>query len=153
MADLPNGLIGYWVRKTVRVMNNIYDHKLNKHGLTASQVLVLSQLWLNDGLTQKEIQENLNITSASVSGMVDTLCEKKLVVREHDSSDARIKRLYLTQQGKQVQDISNKIITEIEDGMSAGFSQDEVAIFICWIKKVYHNLDSYQCGHLTGKNN
>ncbi len=136
--------MGYWLRKVVRNMNNLHDQKLQQYDLTSSQVSVLCQLWNKDGLTQKEIQENLNLRPASVSGLVDTLSNKGFIVRKHDGEDARLKRLYLTEEGTSVKDLSIEIIKELENTITKGFSEDEKVIFICWMKKLYNNLNTLE---------
>lgn len=136
--------MGYWIRKVVRKMNTLHDQKLQQYDLTSSQVSVLCQLWNKDGLTQKEIQEKLNLRPASVSGLVDTLSNKGFIVRKHDGEDARLKRLYLTEEGTRVKDLSIEIIKEIEDTITEGFSDDEKVIFICWMKKLYNNLNALE---------
>lgn len=132
--------LGHSIKKVFRTINNVYDGKLNEYGVTASQVSILYALWSKDGLSQKEIQDNLNLRPASVSGLVDVLCNKKLITRELDSEDARIKRLYLTKTGKKLEKISIKIIGEIEDILLEGFSKDEQVILNCWMDKIYRNI-------------
>jgi Transcriptional regulators len=144
MEHNPEQHYGYWIRKIIRRINNIYDHRLQQYDLTGSQLSVLFQLWKKDGLTQKEIQESLNIRAASVSGLVDTLSNKGFIVRKQDTEDARTKRLYLTKEGMHLQSLTMKIIEEIEDSITEGFSQDEKIILLCWIKKLYKNLHALE---------
>jgi DNA-binding MarR family transcriptional regulator len=144
MENKSENWMGYWLRKVVRNMNNLHDQKLQQYDLTSSQVSVLCQLWNKDGLTQKEIQENLNLRPASVSGLVDTLSNKGFIVRKHDVEDARLKRLYLTEEGTRVKDLSIEVIKEVENTITKGFSEDEKVIFICWMKKLYNNLNTLE---------
>lgn len=142
MIDNPEQHYGYWIRKVVRAMNNLFDEKLLKYDLTSSQFSVLCQLWHKNGLTQKDIQEHLNLRAASVSGLVDTLSSKGLILRSQDSEDARVKRLYLTEKGLGLKNISSEIIKEIEAILAQGFSDDERIIFTSWMKKIYSNIPS-----------
>jgi MarR family transcriptional regulator, organic hydroperoxide resistance regulator len=144
MEHNPEQHYGHWIRKIIRRINNIYDKKLQRYDLTGSQISVLFQLWEKDGLTQKEIQENLHIRPASVSGLVDTLSGKKFIVRKQDDEDARIKRLYLTEEGIKLRSLCIDIIKEIEVTITQGFSEDEKVILMSWMKKLYKNLDSLE---------
>lgn len=143
MDNNPELRYGYWIRKVVRDMTNIHDEKLMKYDLTSSQVSVLCQLWHKDGLTQKEIQESLNLKAASVSGLVDTLTSKGVIVRTQDPEDARVKRLYLTEKGENLRHLSFEAIKEIESILTHGFSEDEKLIFISWMKKIYNNIHPF----------
>lgn len=136
--------LAYWIKRVDRTMNNIHDKKLHGYDLTASQVLVLSQLWEKDGLTQKEIQEKLNLRPASISGLVDLLLKKGFIFRKQDDEDARFKRLFLTEEGSKLQYVSMEILKEIENLISDGFSEEEKAVLICWMKKLYNNLNNIE---------
>lgn len=144
MKHNPELHYGHWIRKIIRKINSIYDHRLQQYDLTGSQLSVLFQLWKKDGLTQKDIQENLNIRPASVSGLVDTLSSKGFIVRKQDDEDARIKRLYLTEEGIKLNDLCIEIIEEIEVTITQGFSEDEKIILMSWLKKLYGNLHSLE---------
>lgn len=140
MEHNPEQHYGHWIRKIIRRINNIYDKKLQQYDLTGSQLSVLFQLWEKDGLTQKEIQEKLHIKPASVSGLVDTLSSKGFIVRKQDDEDARIKRLYLTNEGLKLKNLCVDVVEETEIAITKGFSEDEKVILMSWMKKLYKNL-------------
>jgi len=140
MIQKPEDCIEYWVSKLGRAMNNISDKELQKYDLTSSQSAVLYQLWAEDGLTQKEIQERLNLRAASVSGLVDTLLMKKFIYREQDNKDCRCKRLYLTEDAKHIYNQIIKIRNEMEDLTCKGFLEYEKSILISSLQKAYSNL-------------
>lgn len=144
MREKPEDWIGYWINKIDRAMKNVHDKRFQEYDLTTSQKSILCQLWNKDGLTQKEIQENLCLKAASVSGLVDILLKKGFIYRKHDDEDARFKRLYLTEKGSELKDISITILKEIEDEVSQGFSDDERIIFISWMRKLYNNLNAIE---------
>ncbi|KOF57585.1 MarR family transcriptional regulator [Clostridium sp. DMHC 10] len=133
---------GYWIRRIFRIMNVIYDKELSKYNLTSSQISVLFNIWNKDGITQKEIQEKLNLRAASVTGLVDTLCDKKFITRIQDVEDARVKRLYLTEKGTEAEKLSTDIIKGLESIISSGLTEDEKVIFVSWLKKAYNNFHS-----------
>ncbi|WML35589.1 MarR family transcriptional regulator [Clostridium sp. OS1-26] len=134
-------LIGYWLKRIYRNMINLHNHKLEKYGFTVSQVSVLAQLWREDGLTQKEIAERLQIKPPSLTGLVDTLVSRGWVLRKEDEKDARIKRLYVTAEGRELSFKSLEVAKEMEDILCKGFTVEEKQLLFCWIKKIYANLD------------
>lgn len=144
MSIKDGNWIGYWVKNVEKSISNIHDKKLQKYDLTASQTLVLRQLWNNDGLTQKQIQENLNLKPASVSGLVDLLLKKGFIDRKQDEKDARFKRLYLTDKGRNHESLCLDVLKEIEAILAQGFSDEERIIFVCWMKKLHANLNNWQ---------
>lgn len=132
--------IGIWIKKVSRNIHNYHDKQLSKHGLTTSQVVVLAQLWENDGLTQKEIQEKLEIKPASISGIVDLLVSKGWIIRKTDEKDGRVKRLYITEKSKNIQSECLEILLKVEEKLTKGFTEEEKVIFLSWIKRMHANM-------------
>jgi DNA-binding MarR family transcriptional regulator len=137
----PEKYIGYWINKLERTMKNIHDKRFQEYGITVSQASLLHQLWHEDGLTQTQIQEKLSMRGASVSGLVDALLKKGFIIRKHDEDDARYKRLYLTEKGREIEDKTIGLMIELDEEITEGFDQEENAMLICWMKKLYGNLD------------
>ena len=131
--------IGYWLIKSARLLNKFYDNKLQKYDLTSSQVAVLQKLWGEDGKTQKKLQENLELTPASVSWILDTLANKGFILRKQDEIDCRVNRIYLTEEGAKIEKLCYEITNEIEESISEGFSEDEIKIYMAWTKKIHAN--------------
>ena len=144
MERKPEKYIGYWINKVERTMKNIHDKRFQEYGITVSQASLLHQLWHEDGLTQTQIQEKLSMRGASVSGLVDALLKKDLIIRKHDEDDARYKRLYLTEKGRDIEDKTIGLMMELDEEITEGFDQEENAMLICWMKKLYRNLDKLE---------
>ena len=144
MERKPEKYIGYWINKVERTIKNIHDKRFQEYGITVSQASLLHQLWHEDGLTQTQIQEKLSMRGASVSGLVDALLKKDLIIRKHDEDDARYKRLYLTEKGRDIEDKTIGLMMELDEEITEGFDQEENAMLICWMKKLYRNLDKLE---------
>ena len=71
---------------------------LAESGLTLPQVSLLRALAFKDGLTLRELSEQLSLAHSTVSGIVDRLEQKDLVQRRSDSQDKRYTRIYLSSQ-------------------------------------------------------
>jgi DNA-binding MarR family transcriptional regulator len=54
----------------------------------------------HEGVSVKELAEQLNVTSGAISQFIDALVEKKLVRREEDRHDRRLLRMKLTKSAK-----------------------------------------------------
>jgi MarR family transcriptional regulator, organic hydroperoxide resistance regulator len=137
----PEKYIGYWINKLERTIKNIHDKRFQEFGITLSQGSLLHQLWHVDGLTQTEIQEKLSMRGASVSGLVDALLKKGLIIRKQDENDARYKRLYLTGKGREIEGKTIGLMMELDEEIMEGFDQEENAMLICWMRKLYSNLE------------
>src|SRR5207244_10354330 len=76
------------------------DEYLSKHNLHVGQEMLLKYLWNQDGLSQKEIGEFMEIQSATVTRMVIRMERSGFVERRTDAADQRVSRLYLTERGR-----------------------------------------------------
>ncbi|MDW8799790.1 MarR family transcriptional regulator [Clostridium sp. A1-XYC3] len=135
--------VGHWIKIINRNMINIHNQKLEKYGFTVSQLSVLSRLWRQDGLTQKEIAKKLKIKPPSLTGLIDTLVTKGWVVRREDKVDARINRIYLTEEGQELKLKSLEVVDEMEKLICEGFSPEEKLLMLSWLKKLNNNLEQH----------
>ncbi len=68
--------------------------------LTPTQLFILSQLWESDGQQFKELAEKYGCSRSTITGVVDTMEKKKIVIRELHPSDRRSLLVKLTEKGK-----------------------------------------------------
>jgi len=94
----PERNFGFLVHDVARLMRVAYDRRARELGLTRSQWWVLNNLFRNQGITQSELADILEIEKASLGRLLDRLEVKGWVERRADPADRRAKRLYLTGQ-------------------------------------------------------
>lgn len=88
------------LRKVIRAID-LYSKKLSKEtGLTSPQLIVLQNIAANDGVMVKDIAASINLSSATVTSILDRLESRSFVIRERSTVDKRKVGLHLTEQGK-----------------------------------------------------
>ena len=75
------------------------EDDLARAGLTPPQFYVLATIGYAGGLPFGEIGAKMMVTVSNLTGIVDRLEEKKLVVRQRDATDRRVVRVILTDRG------------------------------------------------------
>jgi len=75
---------------------------LDKVGLTPPQFYVLATIGYAGGLPFGEIGAKMMVTVSNLTGIVDRLEDKKLVVRKRDENDRRVVHVVLTERGAKV---------------------------------------------------
>lgn len=75
-------------------------YQKNKDPKSRTQGKILKSLYLNGPVSQKEMQEKLNIQPGSISEIINKLERKELVTRQPDAADHRRMILSLTEKGK-----------------------------------------------------
>lgn len=75
------------------------EDDLDKAGLTPPQFYVLATIGYAGGLPFGEIGVKMMVTVSNLTGIVDRLEEKKLVLRKRDENDRRVVHVVLTDKG------------------------------------------------------
>ena len=75
------------------------ETELEKAGLTPPQFYVLATIGYAGGLPFGEIGAKMMVTVSNLTGIVDRLEEKKVVVRKRDEHDRRVVHVVLTDKG------------------------------------------------------
>src|SRR6185436_1885524 len=82
-----------------RSMRTYIDQCAREHGMTRAQWGVLVRLQRQEGMTQAEMADSLEIQPISLVRLIDRLCQHGLVERRPHPHDRRANRLYLTEKG------------------------------------------------------
>src|SRR3569832_398408 len=101
--DLKRQVVAQLI-ETSRLLRNYIDHRAKSRGTTRAQWIVLFRLRQQEGLSQVDLAEVLELQPISLVRLLDRLVEHGLLERRHDPRDRRANRLFLTAKGKQLVD-------------------------------------------------
>ena len=101
--DLKRQLVAQLVESS-RLLRNYIDHRAKAKGTTRAQWIVLSRLRKQEGLTQVDLADVLELQPISLVRLLDRLVEHGLLERRHDPKDRRANRLFLTAKGRRLVD-------------------------------------------------
>ena len=87
-----------------RLLRNYIDHRAKVRGTTRAQWIVLFRLREQEGLSQVDLADVLELQPISLVRLLDRLVEHGLVERRSDPRDRRANRLFLTVLGRQLAD-------------------------------------------------
>lgn len=95
--------IGYLVRKTHRSFTRSLEKRLKEHGISISMWFFLRLLWEEEGLSQKQFSEQLNLTQPTTVSAMDNLEKRGLIRRVRNETDRRLTNIFLTDAGRALQ--------------------------------------------------
>jgi MarR family transcriptional regulator, transcriptional regulator for hemolysin len=114
--DLKKQIVSQLV-ETSRLLRNYIDHRAKTRGTTRAQWIVLFCLREQEGLSQVDLADVLELQPISLVRLLDRLVEHGLVERRADPRDRRANRLFLTASGRQLADdldsLRNAIATDV----------------------------------------
>jgi DNA-binding MarR family transcriptional regulator len=101
--DLKRQLVAQLVESS-RLLRNYIDQRAKGRGTTRAQWIVLFRLREQEGLSQVDLADVLELQPISLVRLLDRLVEHGLLERRHDPRDRRANRLFLTAAGRQLVD-------------------------------------------------
>jgi len=132
--------LGYRIKLLSQVMGRKFQERLEPFGLTTFHWVVLCCLWEDDGLATSSIGERLQQVGGTLTGVLDRMEERGLVRRERDTRDRRIWRIWLTEAGKQLEEVLPPIAVEIREEAMAGMAVPDRELFSSLIDRAIANL-------------
>ena len=94
----PEDSLGYLVNRSARLMAAALGRRLQRHGVAIGQWAVLLFLYQQDGLSQAELSRKVAIEPPTMVRTLERMVRDGLVERRPDPRDARLTRIYLTNQ-------------------------------------------------------
>jgi DNA-binding MarR family transcriptional regulator len=100
------------IRKIRKRLHQEYHTVAEKHGLTIPQLHTLVHLWHRDNQSISELCSKLDLAASTISGIIDRLEYKGLVIRERDEIDRRVVTVQLTTEGSALKTKLSHIIEQ-----------------------------------------
>ena len=136
--------LGMLISQVDRLCTKRFVQNSHKFGLDISQDqwMVLGPIWKNAGISQKDISEYCGKDKTSVTKIIDTLEKKNILVRVPDQLDNRVKRVVLSNKGKELFLNVMPVIEQTRDELRSGISDKEIDSLKTVLTKLYKNLNS-----------
>lgn len=135
--DLKRQFIAQLVESS-RLLRNYIDYRAKGRGTTRAQWIVLFRLRQQEGLSQVDLAEVLELQPISLVRLLDRLVEHGLLTRRPDPRDRRANRLFLTEAGRQLVDdldsLRDSIATDVLQEIPADTVETSLEA-LCHIKR------------------
>jgi DNA-binding MarR family transcriptional regulator len=87
---------GYIANHMARLFGAALAEALQPLQLAPAQFMTLLELWREEGLTQKELVQRLDVEQATMASTLNRMERDRLIERWVDPQDSRAQRIYLT---------------------------------------------------------
>lgn len=139
MPNAPSPLdahVGFWLRFVSNHVSHAFRRKVEAHGVTVAEWVVLRQVLTSGATAPSEIAAALGMTRGAISKLTDRLLAKKLVARTASVEDRRSQTLSLTAAGRRLVP-KLAALADVNDGEFFGhLSGDERAKLVELMKEV-----------------
>ena len=133
--------LGFILNKTNSKLKNQLYQRFNEYNVTPEQWSVLNCLWVQEGISPKELADMIFKDKPNTNRILEKLQKKDLILRKHHPLDKRAYQIYLTKRGWQLKDeLVPKAIQLLEEA-TAGIEKDTIVEMIRLLNKIYANLE------------
>lgn len=105
-------------------------------GLTPQQSQSLHLLSMMPGAMNADLEKLLFIDKSSVTSLINGMVRREWVVRRDHDQDARMKRIYLTEKGKEMYQKSSNAVKQAKDKSNQLLTDEESATLQALLRKI-----------------
>lgn len=137
-------IIGY----EIHILDNMIGHRISalceRDGLTQMQSWVIGYLYdhSDKNIFQKDLEARFHIARSTATGIIQLMEKRGFLTRESVPSDARLKRLVLTEKGISFQLSIIRNLNQIEQLLKGQISQQDLDFFFEIIHQMKQNLQN-----------
>jgi len=137
--------LGFEFKKMNNIIKRYIHAKMAQQGfdeLTMMHGWILGFIYyhMDKEIYQKDIENNFGIAKSTVTNILKLMEKKGYLTRTEGTSDARLKRLQLTELGIKVHMDTVKIIDKLHENMEVGITKEEREVFLHVIEKIKNNI-------------
>jgi DNA-binding MarR family transcriptional regulator len=115
--------------------------KENGYEITPEQWGLIRHLGQEDGLSQREIGERASKDKPNITRMLDALENKHLIFRQPDPRDRRKYRIYLTEEGRRLQESLLPLTQTLRDRTTLNLPAPDIELVKDILNKIYNNIN------------
>jgi DNA-binding MarR family transcriptional regulator len=136
----PNESLGYLCRIAFRNLSRALERRTLPHGVSSGQWRFLRMLWIEDGITQRELSRRVGLREPTTVTALKGLEKAGLIHRWQSPDDRRKLHVYLTPKARQLRATLAPYVVEVNEKAVEGLTPDEVRTLRDLLRKVANNL-------------
>jgi DNA-binding MarR family transcriptional regulator len=132
--------IGYQARLAYRLLEKYIQKTLVAHDNQIGMWYFLRVLWLEDGLTQRELSRRVGTTEPSALEQLRRMETRGLIARSRSDGDRRKSLVVLTREGRSLEKKLLKYVDDVNAVAFEGFSDGDVKRLRELLARLCHNV-------------
>lgn len=138
--------LGFLIHDVSRLRRSAFDRCLKPLNVTRSQWWVLAYLSREDGMTQTQLAEELDLGKVAVGGLIDRLEKSGLLRREANATDRRVNHVFLEPKSKQLIAKMRKVSHRMNGKILDGLPEEHLEAAVLTLDVMKRNLLEYLQG-------
>jgi DNA-binding MarR family transcriptional regulator len=145
----PNESPGYLVRDTNIAVGKALRRRLSAYGMTLGQYYFVRALWIEEGLSQRELSRRVGTTEPTTASVLRLLEKNGLVRRQRNRKDRRTINIFLTPRGRNLKNELLRMAIQINEIATEGFGPTDLANVKRLMTAMKANLDKDETSSST----
>ena len=137
----PQTSTGYVVRDANRAFQRLLERRLVPYGITRGQWYFLRVLWIEDGLSQRELSARVGTMEPTTVVALRGMERAGLVRRVRSAEDKRRTEVWLTPRARRLKSKLLPIARKITEEAEFGLTRREIAAFLRIALHMTRNVD------------
>ena len=133
------------------IKERLFSRLLRRHGmehLSPAQSRILMALWEQDDIPVRKLASLTSLDKSTLSLSLSRMEQFGIVKRMGDTSDRRVVRVKLTDDGRTLRQSSVKAMQELEIMLFENIKQEDKEIFLQVLEQVYENANDQEQNHI-----
>lgn len=130
----------FLIHDVSRLRRVMFDRIVRDLGTSRSQWWVLAFLSRDDGSPQTNLADELDVGKVALGGLIDRLAEAGMVERRPDPVDRRVKRVYLTREGRKLVSQNKELDKRVNETVLQGVSEADFEVTMRTLDRMKTNL-------------
>ncbi len=134
---------GFLISKIHQISGRIFTKLLKQSKLdmiNTAQGRIMFPLWREDGISIVKLTKETALTKSTLTSMLDRLEESGYLQRVPSKKDRRKILIYLTEEGKRLQERYAGVSQEMTNLFYRGFTDSEIDEFEKYLERILENL-------------
>nr|WP_316243067.1 MarR family transcriptional regulator [Jannaschia aquimarina] len=131
---------GYLANHMARLFAQRLHERIRPLGLAPAQFMTLLELWDEDGLTQRDLVDRLDVEQATMANTLARMERDGLIERRAHEADARAKTIHLTRRARDLRGPAEAAAREVNAMAMEGMEAAERERFVVAIGKAVEGL-------------
>jgi DNA-binding MarR family transcriptional regulator len=127
---------GYLVNHMARLFATALADALQPLGLAPAQFMTLLELWQEEGLTQRDLVQRLDVEQATMASTLNRMERDGLITRRPHPQDGRAQCVHLTEHARSLRDPALAAARALNAHALGGLSAEERQQFLCTAQRV-----------------
>jgi len=128
--------VDYHIRSAWHAISRMYNQEASKYEATMSVGFALLVIDTEEGIPATKIAPLMGLEPRSLTRLLKSLEDKRLVTRVSDPNDRRSVRICLTKKGKEKRELARETVLRFNEVVHEEISESKLSIFFEVIEQI-----------------